>query len=30
VHETARLLAAQERRQTKSLGNFVGWLGIKL
>lgn len=30
VHETARLLAAQERHQTKSLGNFVGWLGIKL
>jgi transcriptional regulator with XRE-family HTH domain len=30
VHETARLLAAQERRHTKSLGNFVGWLGIKL
>jgi transcriptional regulator with XRE-family HTH domain len=30
VHETARILAAQERRQTKSLGNFVGWLGIKL
>jgi transcriptional regulator with XRE-family HTH domain len=30
VHETARVLAAQERRQTKSLGNFVGWLGIRL
>ncbi len=30
VHETVRLLAAQERRQSDSLGNFVGWLGIKL
>jgi transcriptional regulator with XRE-family HTH domain len=30
VHETVRVLAAQERRQSESLGNFVGWLGVKL
>lgn len=30
VHETVRLMAAQERRQSDSLGNFVGWLGIRL
>jgi hypothetical protein len=30
VHETAHVLAAQERRQTTSLGNFVGWLNTKL
>jgi transcriptional regulator with XRE-family HTH domain len=30
VHETIRVLAAQQRRQSDSLGNFVGWLGIKL
>jgi transcriptional regulator with XRE-family HTH domain len=30
VHETVRLLAAQERRRSDSLGNFVGWLGVKL
>ena len=28
VRETARLLAAAERRRSESLANFVGWLGI--
>jgi transcriptional regulator with XRE-family HTH domain len=30
VHETVRVLAAQERRQSDSLSNFVGWLAIRL
>jgi hypothetical protein len=30
VHETARVLAMEERRRSDSLGNFVAWLGIKL